>query len=308
QVSSLRRNRCPVCVEYAARALKALHEGVKYGCRTCAGNLWIEFNGPANHEEMLAPYIDKARGERYRILSNALDVNPDRRFPNLDKVLPLPPAQLPSWDGKRDTLLKAAMGVSVIRTPPQKPGVASHVTERSYLDPDFTLRHRGVTTTTLHAPATAYWKPAAAGQADHIRAILAGVAPGLYRAGETFETFSDQRGENKDPLPGVVWERWDTVRHNHGDVDTQAAPGLTRQVTRPAVPLVCTQALCPQTGIWQPWIDPEYPMAAAINQHWRQSWLERGQPFPRPALDWLPALPDDLISWHLMDSLGVQLA
>lgn len=58
---------------------------------------------------MLAPYIDKARGERYRMLSNALGFNPNRHFPNLDKILPLPPADLPPWDGQRDSLLDAAM-------------------------------------------------------------------------------------------------------------------------------------------------------------------------------------------------------
>lgn len=67
---------------------------------------------------MLAPYVDKARGERYRMLSNALGFNPNRRFPNLDKILPLPPADLPPWDGQRKSLLDAAMGV---RPPPATP-------------------------------------------------------------------------------------------------------------------------------------------------------------------------------------------
>ncbi len=48
--------------------------------------------------------VIKARGTRYRTLSKALSFNPDRRFPNLDKVLPLPPAELPPWNGDRDTL------------------------------------------------------------------------------------------------------------------------------------------------------------------------------------------------------------
>ncbi len=292
--------------ETRARAIKVLHQGVKFGCADCAASLWIEFDHPFDPTYMLAPFIDKTRGERYRVLSKALEFDPGRRFPNLDKVLPLPPAQLPSWDGKRDTLLEAAMGVKLNRPPP--PGVASHYTGRHYLDAAYALRHRGVTTTESQAPASAYWKPAAPGQADHIGAILAKVRPGLYRAGETFETFSDPRREGRDTLPGVVWERWDTVRHNHGEVDPQAAAGLARQIARPEVPQVCSQALCPQTGIWQPWIDPEHPMSEAINQHWRQSWLHVGQPFPRPASDWLPALPCDLISWHLMDSVGVKLA
>jgi hypothetical protein len=156
--------------ETKARALKALHEGVKFGCANCAAMLSSEFDRPIDPADMLAPYIDKARGERYGMLSDALDVDPDRRFPNLDKVLPLPPAQLPSWDGKRDTLLEAAMGVSLHRPPPPKPGAASQNTGRSHLDAAFALRHRGVTITELQAPASAYWKPAAPAQADHVRA------------------------------------------------------------------------------------------------------------------------------------------
>ncbi|MES2742299.1 MAG: DUF6396 domain-containing protein [Pseudomonadota bacterium] len=288
--------------ETRARAIKVLHEGVKLGCADCASSLWIEFDHPFDRSYMLAPFIDAARGERYRILSRALDVDSDRRFPNLDKVLPLPPAHLPSWDGKRDTLLEAAMGVSLHRPPPPDPGAASQHTNRSYLNAAFALRQGGVTTTDLQAPAAAYWKPTAPSRADRICAILAQVPPGLYRAGETFDSFSDPRGEGDGVLTGVVWQRWDTVRHNHGEVDPQAAPGLTRQVARPSVPLVCARALCPASGVWQPWIDPEHDLAAAINQHWRQSWLEAGQPFPRLALDWLPALPDGLLRWHLMES------
>ncbi|WP_100427751.1 tetratricopeptide repeat protein [Janthinobacterium sp. 67] len=100
------------------RALKVLHEGVKFGCEDCANALAIEFGSPFDLADMLAPYVDKARGERYRMLSNALGFNPNRRFPNLDKILPLPPADLPPWDGQRKSLLDAAMGV---RPPPATP-------------------------------------------------------------------------------------------------------------------------------------------------------------------------------------------
>ncbi len=206
----------------------------------------------------------------------------------------------PGWRRHRDRC--HLVGVSLHRPPPPKPGVASHYTDRGHLDAAFALRQGGVTTTEPRAPATAYWKPSAPGQADHFNATLARVPPGLYRAGESFESFGDPRGEGRGVLAGVVWQRWDTVRHNHGEVDPQAAPGLTRQVARPHAPLVWAQALCPVSGIWQPWVDPAHPLAAAINQHWRQSWLETGQPFPRPELDWLPALPDGLLRWHLMES------
>lgn len=100
------------------RALNVLHEGVKFGCAECASALAIEFGSPFDLADMLAPYVDKARGERYAVLNRALGFNPNRRFPNLDKILPLPPADLPPWDGQRKSLLDAAMGV---RPPPATP-------------------------------------------------------------------------------------------------------------------------------------------------------------------------------------------
>ncbi|WP_374198635.1 tetratricopeptide repeat protein [Janthinobacterium sp. UMAB-56] len=105
----------PRTLETKALALKVLHEGVAFGCEKCANKLEIEFGDPFNLATMLAPCIDKARAERYGVLNRELGFNPNARFPNLDKVLPLPPADLPPWNGDRDTLLHAAKGV---RPPP----------------------------------------------------------------------------------------------------------------------------------------------------------------------------------------------
>ena len=104
--------------ETKERALQVLHTGVRLGCEKCANKLTIEFGDPFDLANMLVPYIDKARAERYGVLSRALGFNPNRRFPNLDKILPLPPADLPPWDGQRKSLLDAAMGV---RPPPATP-------------------------------------------------------------------------------------------------------------------------------------------------------------------------------------------
>ncbi|MES2739490.1 MAG: DUF6396 domain-containing protein [Pseudomonadota bacterium] len=296
--------------ETRARAIKVLHDGLKLGCRNCARDLSVEFSNPDDLSYMLAPFIDKTRAKRYAVLRDALDFDPDRRFPNLDQVVPLPPADLPHWDGKRDTLLEAAMGVSLHRPPPPppKPGVASHdtQTDRHYLDPAFALRHRGLTSAGPQAPAAAYWKPTAPGQAEHLRAMLAQVPPGLYRAGETFASWNDPRGDGLVALSDLVWERWDTVRHNHGEVDPQAAPGLARQLADPPAQSVSGQAPCPARGVWQPWIDPEHRLAGAVNQPWRQVWLNAGQAFPLPARDWPLVVPDGL-RWHLLDGAGVKL-
>ena len=86
------------------RALAILHEGVKFGSKDATGYLSSSFR----HQDPLTSYlVDTARADRYSTLYEALERNPDLRFPNLDKVLPLPPADLPFWDGKRETLINA---------------------------------------------------------------------------------------------------------------------------------------------------------------------------------------------------------
>ncbi|MBC7380768.1 MAG: sel1 repeat family protein [Burkholderiaceae bacterium] len=99
-----------------ARALKIYHDGVKLGCKDCANALSVSFGLT---EPLTGNVIDKARDQRYSELGEALELNPDLRFPNLDKVLPLPPAELPMWDGKRKTLVDAAM--ALVALPSAKP-------------------------------------------------------------------------------------------------------------------------------------------------------------------------------------------
>jgi hypothetical protein len=137
--------------ETSARAVKILHEGVKLGCEECANSLRSEFNGEFNIADILPPYVDKARSARYSTIQDALGFDPDRHFPNLDQVLPLPPAPLPDWNGDRDTLLNAAMGVQP-KPPPPKRTAASLRTNRHFLGAAFLFRHTGATSSDECAP------------------------------------------------------------------------------------------------------------------------------------------------------------
>lgn len=276
------------------RALKVLHEGVKFGCEDCANALAIEFGSPFDLADMLAPYVDKARGERYRMLSNALGFNPNRRFPNLDKILPLPPADLPPWDGQRKSLLDAAMGV---RPPPAipQPGAASFSKEPYFMAAGYALRPTGLHSDAPTAPFSAYWQPVA-GQGLTEPAWLFG-------EGEEFRHFSVLDADGKSRYGSVTWEQCLTIRHNHGAVEPRAVRGLLREVARPEpwLSCACDQA-CPVSGVWQPWVAADHPLQAIVNQYWRQAWLTQGAPFPRPRRDWLLDLPDDDVTWHLMDA------
>ncbi|WP_308925464.1 tetratricopeptide repeat protein [Janthinobacterium sp. J1-1] len=276
------------------RALKILHEGVRLGCAQCARDLSIEFSNPFNLSDMLVPFIDKARGERYAVLNRALGFNPNRRFPNLDKILPLPPADLPPWDGQRKSLLDAAMGVSPPPAIPQ-PSAASLSTEPYFLAADYALRPTGLHSDAPSAPFSTYWQPAP-GQCLTEPARL-------FRKGEEFRHFSVIDADGKSRYGGVTWEQYLTIRHNHGAVEPRAVHGLLCQVARPEPWLSCNcgQA-CPASGVWQPWVSAGHPLQAIVNQYWRQVWLTQGAPFPRPRRDWLLDLPDDDVTWHLMDA------
>lgn len=289
--------------EDRARALVVLHAGLKLGSEASANWLLIEFGKPFKMEEMLAPHIDPARSERYQIFAEALGFDPSDRFPNLDRVLPLPPAILPPWNGDRDTLLNAARGVSPQPTPPQA-SASSQRSGRFHLDAAFALRDTGQDTQAPIAPVEGYWQPLGTGLSAQEGAQLAAVPPGLYRRGEEFQGFTSAHG----PVAGIVWRRWDTIKHDHGAVDPQAPAGMVRIVRRPEPPIsLPSGAICPVSGTWQPWVPPDHPLHAAINLYWRQAWLVKGQAFPDPQRDWLFPIPVPEITWHLMDSEPVNL-
>ncbi len=121
-------------------ALAIYHEGVKFGSKDAAGALVASFD---EIEPLTGNLIDRARVERYSLLGDALELNPDLRFPNLDKVLPLPPADLPFWDGKRETLIDAAKPAIVEPVVAPNPGASrtgrAHIPEGQVLPP---TRHR----------------------------------------------------------------------------------------------------------------------------------------------------------------------
>ncbi|WP_230943954.1 tetratricopeptide repeat protein [Burkholderia diffusa] len=96
------------------RALETLHEGVKLGSAKCASNIFTEFDGfDLSDGTNLVGHIDRARAERYSKIARVLEHYRGRlQLPNLDKVLPLPPAPLPRWDGNVKTLIDAAKPVT----------------------------------------------------------------------------------------------------------------------------------------------------------------------------------------------------
>jgi hypothetical protein len=292
-----------------ALALNFFHEGVKLGSQKCAGRLWIEFDQPMDPLKKIAPYVDHTRAERYRILSGALDFDPDRRFPNLDKILPLPPADLPPWNGDRETLLDAARGVSYPATP--SPLLTDHAKRkgRFFLDPHYRLMPTDDVTDEATAPFTGYWQPIIDEDQSLQDSSLKTTEPALYQIGERFERLDVmRRGQGNDGAPKLQWRNWRTVRHDQGTISPPVVTKRTRSVTPPAKATACAGSeRCAATGTWQPWIHAEHVAQDAVNQYWRQAWLLKGQCFPDPKVDWMLDVADANITWYLMDSAGIDL-
>ena len=83
------------------RALFYLQEGVKQGHTLSSFRLSQAFrtqdiNDRANY---LGQQLDLERVRRYDLISDEIDNNPRAKFPDIDKIVPLPPASLPEWDG-----------------------------------------------------------------------------------------------------------------------------------------------------------------------------------------------------------------
>lgn len=96
-----------------SEALAFYQSGTRYGDKDCAASLmlffWTENWKQFRADEMsklreldLKP--DAERNARYKTIKNALELNPDLKLKLLDKVLPLPPAELPPWHGVHDAI------------------------------------------------------------------------------------------------------------------------------------------------------------------------------------------------------------
>lgn len=84
-------------------ALKIFQKGVEAGDSQSASFLEHGFAGPPESDRLyyLALPGDAERSRRYEVIWKFLDDNESRnpKVPDIDKIVPLPPAKLPPWDG-----------------------------------------------------------------------------------------------------------------------------------------------------------------------------------------------------------------
>lgn len=102
-----------------SEALKYYQAGARFGSKEAAAALMIFFDLQGwNYytSDKLARLresglqFDAERAKRYDEIDRALELNPDLRFPRLDKAVPLPPAELPTWNGIQDAIEPEADG------------------------------------------------------------------------------------------------------------------------------------------------------------------------------------------------------
>jgi uncharacterized protein len=87
-----------------SNSLEAFQLGAKAGSPGAASFLWHGFDGPPSSDPLyyLGQHKDEERVRRYKaiwsFLSDYSYLNP--KVPEIDQIVPLPPAKLPPWDGK----------------------------------------------------------------------------------------------------------------------------------------------------------------------------------------------------------------
>jgi TPR repeat protein len=117
-------------------ALEAFQLGVAAGDETAAGFLDDGFRGPEPTDELdyLGQLEDLERADRYKVIWKILSgysyANP--KVPEINEIVPLPPATLPTWDGKLQWLEERLANV-----PPEKPSEAliNQLAKAKLLDP-----------------------------------------------------------------------------------------------------------------------------------------------------------------------------
>ena len=118
-------------------AVKVFQLGVAAGDETSASFLHKGFRGPdpTNELHYLEVVKDLERAERYKaiwsILADYSYAHP--KVPEINEILPLPPAKLPPWDGKLQWLEAREANI-----PPEKPSpeLIQRLTHDLKLDPD----------------------------------------------------------------------------------------------------------------------------------------------------------------------------
>lgn len=319
-----------------ARARQILHDAVKFGSEEAANYLSSSFGAG---DPLVMNAKDPARAARYSALGDALFDNPDLRFPNLDKVLPLPPATLPKWDGEFNSLVNAAKGVRV--TPKlQEHGARYPQSHRAYMPPGTALQvpthigrmpvlpgytsileDRPGSVGLARAHIAGYWQaklvaehPNESPYVAGLRRELADLPPMHFEDGERMQLTMGNTNLLHEGITHclVEWHflGWPVPLHRPKDWLAQA--GQVRAIDLASNTGCKGDKPCPQTGIWQPHVlDAEQPLSkllsnAQLGEGWKwQAFVQEGQPMP--SLHAM-GIEDAQVHWRLMQATELGFA
>jgi hypothetical protein len=184
-------------------AINVLQMGVAAGNDSAAGRLAKGFRerDPGNDMYYLDQQEDFERAERYekiwKVLSGYSYANP--KVPEINEIVPLPPAKLPAWDGKLQWLEERLANV-----PPEKPSEAliRQLAKAKLLDPasgrplpnspDFIRASvpRPTCNSGLACPQSGYWEAIRVAGTDY--SILKDAEPRRFEKGEIMPTLRVQ--------------------------------------------------------------------------------------------------------------------
>jgi hypothetical protein len=283
-------------------ALATFQAGVRFGGALCAGALFSYFD---TGDPVVGGNKDRSRAMRYLVLSDALEFDPDLRLPNLDKVLPLPPAPLPTWDGDKNTLIDAAKGLVPTPGPVAPPAsAASQRTGRAHIPeghalPDHPEHPQPPAYETTSASLAGYWlaqllNPTTEGHRRWNEEQI----PLRYERGEPFARsragLTDDDGRILFHYLGIPVALAKPERSE----DPRVAQRIARyaDVPRPIVS-VSGDKTATHSGVWLGRIPNEHPAATLFNHWLRQTYVARGDAFPDPRTLHLDVAPS-IVTWH----------
>jgi len=122
--------------KFYSEAIVAFQRGVQAGSALSALALEEGFKGQPQSNELhyLALAADPERARRYKLIRKFINSNDGRnpKVPDIDKIVPLPPAKLPEWDGTFQWQKEQDAAV-----PPQKPAddLVQRLAKEKNLDP-----------------------------------------------------------------------------------------------------------------------------------------------------------------------------
>jgi hypothetical protein len=319
-------------------ALATFHEGVRLGCKDCARYLGSAFRLGSS---MVGHAKDPFREDRYDAIYERLRLDHHLKLPNLDRVLPLPPAPLPHWNSDPDTLINAAKGVRVTPKPATTSAHQLPANHRAHIPPghmlhvpahESSLTRRtwpgfgplpgeiGYRVGVARAPFDGYWQaralpaqPHDQPYTRHLRQAFSEMLPMRFREGERMQlTAGNSDLPHEDTAHSLVqWQFVGQAVPQRVPQDWYARAGRVRAIAAATRTTCASGQPCPQSGIWQPYpLDKAHPMVevlstALLNETWkRQVFAQQGDPMPSLKAQGLP-IEDEKVGWWLMQACDV---